>query len=321
MTRSNAHYYDNRDPLGAKGDFVTSPEISQIFGEVIGAFFMHIWQKADSPNVVNLVEYGAGRGTLMKDLVRTARTLPDFEQALSLHMVESSPSLTDIQKQTISHVDLPKKWHENSLYIALNNDFNILILNEFMDALSTDQYVFNDEYWYKRMVDQKDGQLSFTLSNQPDKSIIFDGQEGDIYEYSHARTTQMKQVASLVKDNGLAIIIDYGAHEWGAGDTLQALSNHKAVPVLERPGQADLTSHVDFSALARVAEDEGCAIHPLISQGFFLNSLGGFIRARDLDQVEDYTRLVAPAQMGELFKVLIISSPDLMSHIKAVFPS
>lgn len=320
MALSNDHYYNNRDPLGVTGDFITAPEISQIFGEVICAMMMHVWQKSGSPQNVNLVEYGAGRGTLMKDMMRTARTLPDFEKSLHVHMVESSQALTEMQKQALCHVENEKKWHKSTSFIELDNLFNALILNEFMDALSIEQYVFKNSGWYERTVIEKDGELFFGLSDTPTLGIQVEGQEGDVYECSKTRTECMKNIANMVRENGFAVVVDYGAHEWGVGDTLQALSNHKSVPPLSMAGEADLTSHIDFTALTKVAEEAGCIVQPLITQGFFLNSLGGFIRARDLDQVEAYTRLVSPAEMGELFKVMILSSPNVAPYIAELFP-
>lgn len=311
MAACNDHYYATRDPFGAQGDFTTAPEISQIFGECIGAFIAHIWSLTKR-TPFDLIEGGPGRGTLMADLWRAGSLLPDFHDKADVTLIETSPLLRERQKQTLK---MPVKWVENISDIGLNNKNKYMIFNELFDALPIRQFQFAGGGWRERFV----GENGFELRTTHERLPVAYGREGDVYELSPARTAFMEGVCHLLKqDGGMAVIVDYGPRQWGVGDTLQAMHRHSYVPITDTPGEVDLTSHVDFDALADVAKGAGLYVHPLMPQGAFLTILGGGVRAQKLGQEDAYLRLAAPDQMGDLFKVLIVAHPDWETAIKGV---
>lgn len=311
MAACNDHYYATRDPLGAEGDFTTSPEISQIFGECIGAFIAHIWAEK-SRTSFDLIEGGPGRGTLMADICRAGGLLPDFIDKAEITLIETSPILREKQKSTLKN---KARWVEKISETGLSNKNKYLIFNELFDALPIEQYEFQGDLWYQRFVKEDEFVLRETAITPP----VGDPVEGAIYETSPVRTGFMNDVCHLLKqDGGMAIIIDYGPRKWGAGDTLQAMKGHEFVSIFSNPGEVDLTTHVDFDTLAAVASENGLYVHPLLPQGMFLTMLGGGLRAQKLGQEDAFLRLAAPDQMGELFKVLIVAHKDWEDTIRKV---
>ena len=294
MDACNSYYYATRDPLGAGGDFTTAPEISQMFGEMIGAALADCWKRAGSPADAIYVELGPGRGTLSSDAQRVMRSAGFVGD---VHFVETSPVLRTRQKQAVGQAH----WH------ASVNDVParplLLVANEFFDALPVRQHVAGIE----RRVLAAAGGLAFD-------------RDGEILETSPARDDAIKSIATcLVAKGGVAIIVDYGHEHTSPGDTLQAVRSHGFAPVLADPGEQDLTAHVDFEALGDAARDAGAAVTPLATQGEWLIRLGIEARAQALsranpDRARDVQialeRLTGVTQMGQLFKVIAIHSPD-----------
>jgi SAM-dependent MidA family methyltransferase len=321
-------YYMTRDPFGTKGDFVTAPEISQMFGELIGAWAAAVWQQMGSPRALHLIELGPGRGTLMADALRATRTLTDFHAALSIHLVETSPILRALQEKTLAAADAPASWSLSCpvLWHAGIEDVaegpSIAIANEFVDALPVSQLVKDRDGWHARMVGLHNGRLSFVVAPDPVPAITIanDAPPGALIEIRQDRpvATLARRIA---KHGGAALVIDYGHAKSAFGDTLQAVCDHNFADPLAEPGAADLTAQVDFAALAQTAARGGAQVHGPIAQGAFLRRLGIEQRATRLrlratpQQAADIdaalARLTAPEAMGELFKVLAISHPDL----------
>ena len=307
-------YYTTRAPFGAAGDFVTAPEISQMFGEVIGLCLAQSWLDAGAPEAFSLVELGPGRGTLMADALRACRNVPGFLEAAAVHLMEASPSLRKqqgdiLQGHNVRWIDSLSDLPEEPLF---------LIANEFFDALPIRQFQREGHLWRERHVGLKDNDLTFGLGPalpQPALSErLEDTSEGDLVEVCDAAVAIMNQIGThIAQHGGAALIIDYG--DWRSlGDTLQALSAHQPVDPLADPGAADLTAHVDFEALARAASP---ARHSRVTpQGVFLERLGITQRAQNLartlkgDALETHIaahrRLTHPAEMGNLFKVMAV---------------
>ncbi len=319
-------YYATRDPLGPAGDFTTAPEISQMFGELIGAWLVHAWHMAGAPAPAVLAEAGPGRGTLMVDILRAASVEPAFIAAISVHLVETSPVLRDNQKATLAGVKCPLIWHERIEEVPGGPLF--FIANEFFDALPIRQYVCADGGWRERVVALDDnGHLAFGEGpgrlDRPIPEKLRGAAEGAIYETCPAATAIMTAVAKrIAASGGAALIVDYGYGETAFGDTLQAVSNHAYADPLAGPGEADLTAHVDFAALARSARRAGAAAHGPMDQGAFLLATGLLERAGRLGagkgaQTQDaigkaVERLAGPEAMGALFRVLAVTPPGLV---------
>ena len=294
MEACNAYYYATRDPLGAKGDFVTAPEISQMFGEILGAALADCWTRAGKPSDAIYVELGPGRGTLASDALRVLRAA-GFEG--EVHLVETSPALRGMQEKAVS----PAHWHEEIADLPAKP--LLLVANEFLDALPIRQLVRDVE---RRVLVAAGG-------------FAFD-RDGDIVEASPAREAAVTAIAMcLAAKGGTAFFIDYGHARSAPGDTLQAVRGHRFAPVLDNPGEQDLTSHVDFEAIAAAAQDAGAAVTPLVAQGEWLSRLGIGARAEALGKANPgkvaeiqaaLERLTAPNQMGDLFKVIAIHSGD-----------
>lgn len=308
-----SHYYANHIPFGIGGDFVTAPEISQMFGELIGLWCVDIWVRLGKPEKLHLIECGPGRGTMMADMLRATQALPVFHEAVSVHLVESSMPLMVQQKQALDNFKLDIMWHERFEEIALDAPF-ILIGNEFLDALPIDQYEYRDGAWHKRLVTAKDGKLSFDVA-EDSLPISHYGQQGDVIELSPARDEFVANVSEkLAAHRGAALFIDYGHERSAIGDTLQAVKAHKFADVLADAGEADLTSHVDFESIAQEARDKGCNVFGPVGQGAFLRTLGIEQRAEVLgknataDQRDELAmalvRLTGAKEMGNLFKVM-----------------
>lgn len=316
-------YYMTRDPFGAHGDFTTAPEISQMFGELIGLWCAEIWRAAVAPQPVNLVELGPGRGALMADALRAARMAPDFLAAASIHLVETSPALTERQQQTLAGQDA--HWHGSLDEVPEGP--TLMIANEFFDALPIRQFQKTGEGWRERMVgldaDDKTFRLGLAPGATAGEALIPDSVrrtagEGDFAEICPAGLSIARAIAERVaRHGGAALIVDYGHAVSGVGDTLQALSGHEYCDPLEAPGMADLTAHVDFAALAAVVRESGAAPHGPIHQGEFLTRLGIEARAAQLlaNATDDQSmsiraackRLIAKDEMGYLFKAMAIT--------------
>ncbi len=319
-------YYATRDPLGAEGDFITAPEVSQMFGELIGLWVVQVWIDMDAPDQIHLVELGPGRGTLMADAQRAIKqAAPKLWQNLGTHLVETSPTLTACQQQNLEGKTAhPVTWHTDSS--GLPKEPAIFIANEFFDALPIQQFIRADDGWRQREVSLIDDELTFTHANERTTDtppMVIPNQEpegGSVLEHCPSAITMMETIADHIADHtGAALIIDYG-HQGGFGDTLQAVRNHKFHPVLNDPGEADLTAHVNFSALAQAVGSAGAKTTSIQTQGIFLKALGIEARANSLcAQANDaqkkaveqaLNRLVHPQEMGHLFKVLACYGTD-----------
>jgi SAM-dependent MidA family methyltransferase len=308
-------YYVTRDPLGAAGDFTTAPEISQMFGELIGAWVAAVWRQMGAPERVNFIELGPGRGTLMADALRATRAVADFRAAVAVHLVETSPVLRARQQAMLGTT---ASWHARIEDVP--DGPVIAVANEFVDALPIDQFVKDRDGWHLRMIGLTDGRLNFVVMPDPTPGISANAPVGAILERRHDRPIGLL-ARRIAQHGGAALIIDYGHVATALGDTLQAVRQHTFADPLADPGTADLTTQVDFAALARCARREGAAPHGPLSQGEFLRRLGIAQRAARLQakatpqQAADIdaalTRLTAPDQMGELFKVLAITDPRL----------
>jgi NADH dehydrogenase [ubiquinone] 1 alpha subcomplex assembly factor 7 len=317
-------YYATRDPFGAGGDFITAPEISQIFGELLGLWIVQCWLDQQKPHA-RLIELGPGRGTLMADALRAARMVPEFLTSVEVVMVEASPTLTAIQKETLKDAPVSIRWAEQ-FDDTLADRPMFLLANEFFDALPIRQFVNTQMGWCERMVVSRDGRLDFALA--PDAGLIpaapANAPVGGFYETSPASTALMAQIAQVIAaKGGAALIVDYGyGASAGFGETLQAVGAHKAAPVLDAPGEVDLTAHVDFAALAHTARANGVMTFGPVNQGDLLERLGIVARgerlvARNPQELHSITRdverLILPDQMGTLFKALAIMPPNAKS--------
>jgi len=321
MSHAVGDYYARREPFGPAGDFVTAPEISQIFGELVGAWILAQWDAAGRPAPVNLVELGPGRGTLMADLLRTARLVPDFLAAAELHLVETSERLRAAQAATLAGAPLAPTWHDRLDDVPAGPLY--VVANEFFDALPIRQFVRTGGTWRERVVGlDAGGRLAFGLGpgRLADAAAPAGAAEGAIFEVSPVSQAVMATLAGrIARDGGAMLAIDYGHAESGVGDTLQALAGHAFADPLDRPGEVDLTAHVDFAALARAARAAGAAAWGPIGQGAFLTALGLVPRAERLGRdasPEERAALAAAVhrlagtadgEMGALFKVLAVT--------------
>jgi NADH dehydrogenase [ubiquinone] 1 alpha subcomplex assembly factor 7 len=309
MARANAIYYATHDPFA---DFTTSPEISQVFGEIIGLWAAVTWGLLGRPNPVSLVEAGPGRGTLMADALRAIRqAAPDFAAALTVHLIETSPRLRATQAFRVPAAT----WHDDLATVP--DQPMILLANEFLDALPIRQFVRRGAGWTERFVSA--GQW---IEQPADSAEVPEGRataEGDIVEVNEPARTFIAAVAARFQHHpGAALLLDYGPERSAAGDSLQALADKRPVNPLSPPGSADLTAHVDFAGLAAVARGRGAAVQGPIPQGPFLTALGLLQRTERLARgrlpeqasalIESARRLVQPAAMGQLFKAMAVCS-------------
>ncbi|HEX5258492.1 MAG TPA: SAM-dependent methyltransferase [Sphingomicrobium sp.] len=294
MEACNAYYYATRDPLGAAGDFTTAPEVSQMFGELVGGCLADCWKRSGRPADAIYAELGPGRGTLAADALRVLRS-GGFRG--EVHFVETSPVLREVQGTAVDGA----QWHDSVEDLPAKP--LLLVANEFLDALPLRQFVGEVE---RRILIAAGG-------------LAFD-RDGEIVEDSPARTEAITRVAwRLVESGGAALFIDYGHSASAPGDTLQAVRRHRFAPVLEKPGEQDLTAHVDFEQVARAARDAGAAVRPVVSQGEWLIRLGIEVRAQALSRANSERahdieaalhRLTSSDAMGTLFKVIGIHSPE-----------
>lgn len=309
-------YYRDRDPLGAEGDFLTAPEISQMFGELVGLWCVDTWQRLGSPERIQLVEIGPGRGTLMADALRAARVAPGFLAAKELNLIEISATLR--QRQGAALADHAPRWRDG--VGDLPPGPVILVANELFDALPVHQFEMTQAGWRERVVTAAAGSLKFALA-APGAALALlrpahrDARNGEVAEVSPAALRLMDAIAGRIAGaGGAALIIDYGPTASAPGDSLQAMKSHAFHDPLSTLGEADLTAHVDFEALATVARQRGAATFGPVSQGDFLRALGLDLRTEMLAEKSDpqtaailrrqRDRLIAPEQMGRLFKVL-----------------
>ena len=315
LTHPEMGYYTTRDPLGAGGDFTTAPEISQMFGELIGLFFADYWFTMGSPAPARLIELGPGRGTLMADAIRVLDVVPDFKKAAEVHFIEVSPALKKLQQKAVPGAG----FHESLEDVPEGPSF--IIANEFFDVLPIRQFVWQGGGWSEKMVAERDGKLAFVLKDDfpPAAGLPRRADEGDTWETAPQAAFWISSIASRLKAmGGLALIIDYGYGEDAFGDSFQAVRKQKSVGVLDHPGEADLTAHVNFADLAAKAKAAGLAVFGPRPQGAFLDALGIGQRAQQLLKVADakqkkdieaaVKRLTSAKEMGQLFKVLCLGA-------------
>jgi len=322
-------YYATRDPLGAAGDFITAPEISQMFGELIGLWAAVAWQAMGSPDRLILAELGPGRGTLMADALRATRRVPGFHDAVSLHLIEMNPVLRTRQAEALADSGLaaPPAWHDD--FGDLPDGPLLLFANEFFDALPIRQFQRDPAGWRERMVDADDAGTGLRLGLgpvQPDPPLLDsnlkDAPPGSVAEVCPlTRTLAHALGARLAREGGAALIVDYGYAPSQPGETLQAMRAHEFRDILDRPGETDLTAHVDFAALLRAGCEGGASGFGPLPQGTFLERLGLGARTEALlttatsRQAEDIRaardRLASPGGMGDLFKAAVLQHPDL----------
>jgi SAM-dependent MidA family methyltransferase len=327
LTHPQWGYYMTHDPLGAGGDFITAPEISQMFGELIGLWVASVWRQMGAPENVRLVELGPGRGTLMLDALRAAKIVPGFRDAVVLHLVEISPTLQRAQEQRLGDLEIPILWHDALEEVPAGPI--IIIANEFIDALPVHQAVKQADGWHERVVEiDSEGNFAFAVARDPLQHFastvprqLRGAPDGAIYEWRPDKIAF--ELGRRVRSDGAALVLDYGHLQSSTGDTLQAVAGHAFTNPLVSPGEVDLTAHVDFEALAGGAESLGARIHGPLSQRDFLLHLGIDKRAAALKinaprekAVEidvALARLIAGGKrgMGELFKALAIADPKL----------
>jgi NADH dehydrogenase [ubiquinone] 1 alpha subcomplex assembly factor 7 len=329
LTHPRHGYYVSRDPLGREGDFTTAPEISQMFGELLGLWAASVWKAIGSPPLLRLVELGPGRGTMMADALRALRVLPPLYQALSVHLVEINPVLREKQRAQLTGTR-SIEWHDSIDDVP--DGPAIILANEYFDVLPIHQVVKGETGWHERTVEiDSSGKLVFGAAPEPMPRfevllppLVRAAPTGAVFEWRP--DAEIMKIATRVRDqDGVALIIDYGHLRSDAGDTFQAIARHSFADPLTSPGQADVTAHVDFEALVRAAEAVGARVHGPVPQGDFLKRLGIETRAVTLmakashEVSEDISsalqRLIGGGRggMGSMFKVLAISEPNLIS--------
>jgi NADH dehydrogenase [ubiquinone] 1 alpha subcomplex assembly factor 7 len=311
-------YYTTRDPLGAGGDFVTAPEISQVFGEFVGLWCVQTWFDQGRPAPVRLVELGPGTGSLMEDALRAAKLAPEFRKAVDVVLVEACPALVARQRERLANAGVSVTWR-SQFDDSLGDLPLFLIANEFFDALPIRQFVKTPRGWCENMV-TADQNLALALSPDPVPLDVpaerGEASDGAVYETSPASAALAEQIGrAIATHGGAALIVDYGYSRAGFGDTLQAVGEHQFKDVLATPGEIDLSAHVDFDALARAAERGGAASFGPVTQGELLAGLGILDRMMALRRLNPggqqeiataVDRLINPDQMGTLFKALAI---------------
>lgn len=319
-------YYMAREPFGVAGDFITAPDVSQMFGEMIGAFLVETWERLGRPAPFQLVEFGPGRGTLMVDVLRVAKRVPAFVAAARLTLVETSPRLREAQRAALAGGPLSPAWVERAEDLPAGP--MLAVANEFFDALPIRQFERAKGAWHERVVGlDDDGALAFGLAPTVLPPIgvnvaMVAAEDGAIVEAAPVGVAIMAGLAArIARAGGVLLAIDYGYSGPAFGDTFQAIRSHTHVDPLARPGEADLTAHVDFAALAQAARRGGAEVHGPAEQGAFLLALGLAERAGRLgadkdeatraDIVSQVERLVLPEEMGTLFKVIAVTPPGV----------
>lgn len=315
-------YYAKAEVFGARGDFITAPEISQTFGEIVGLWCAVTWQALGAPKTFRFVECGPGRGTLMADALRAASRVPGFRDAARIHLIERSAKLRSAQRESLEGV--LASWHDDLAGVPAGTA--IVVANEFLDALPIRQWEKTDHGWIERAVEAHAPGFRFARGSARDLDISLsmsaDAPLGAIFETSPAAVGWTRALAHrLTQDGGAALVIDYGHERTALGDTLQAVKNHRYHDVLADPGEADITAHVDFEAISTAAREMGAKVFGPTPQGAWLTRLGITLRAAQLATGKDAStaqsihaavhRLIAPEGMGTLFKVLAFTQPGL----------
>jgi len=325
-------YYQKQAVFGAEGDFTTAPEVSQMFGEMLGLWLADRWIKMGRPDPVNLIELGPGRGTLMADILRAVAPVEDFSAAVQVHFVEASKQLRAAQAERVPNAD----WHDTLAQVPQESGASapgedgvpsLIIANEFFDALPIHQYEKSGGKWVERMVGGMNGELALVGGPcGPQFSLVSErvkaGPEGSIAEVCPAALSVIGDIAErLNAQGGAALVVDYGYRKTAAGDTFQALQRHEFTDPFSAPGEADLTAHVNFEMLKTAAAEKGLNVFGPTMQGMFLMAIGLGARAQVLagqgddafsaNILADLKRLTATDQMGTLFKVLALQPHEL----------
>jgi NADH dehydrogenase [ubiquinone] 1 alpha subcomplex assembly factor 7 len=319
-------YYSSRLPFGAAGDFITAPEISQMFGEMVAVWAVEAWVAMGMPSRFALIECGPGRGTMMKDMLRATRTFEGFRKGVEVHLVETSAGLQARQRETLDGVgDVPLHWHAGIDGVPAIP--SIVVANEYFDALPVRQAERRADGWHERVVtvDACDA-LKLSVACDPLCGLtappaVAAAPDGAVFEWRPGDGASA--IARRAAAGGAALLIDYGHFKSEAGDTLQAVRAHRYANPLASPGLADLTAHVDFEALGRAAREAGARVHGPVEQGTWLQRMGIEVRAamlqanadgnRSAGIAEDLLRLTGtgPNQMGALFKTIAFSAPEI----------
>jgi SAM-dependent MidA family methyltransferase len=328
LTHPQYGYYITRDPLGAKGDFVTAPEISQMFGELIGLWCAAVWKLMGSPDEVRLVELGPGRGTMMRDALRAMHIVPGFRKAVMIHLVEISPALEKRQRQLLAGTEVPVEWHQSLDQVPEGP--TIIVANEFFDSLPVHQAVMCIDGWHDRVIKIADDD-SLQYAHGRDPIPLFEqmlprplrgAPIGEIFEWRSDQVA-LEIGRRVMHCHGAALIIDYGHVESATGDTFQAVGRHSFTDPLTAAGTVDLTAHVDFEALAHAAGSLGATVQGPIEQATFLRRLGIDARAETLKKAARLTantevdsalaRLTSQDKtgMGKMFKAIAFANPFL----------
>jgi NADH dehydrogenase [ubiquinone] 1 alpha subcomplex assembly factor 7 len=328
LTDPEHGYYTTRDPFGARGDFITAPEVSQMFGEMIGLWMAATWSKMGSPENIRIVELGPGRGTLMKDALRAAKVMPSFRQAIVLHLVEISPALQTQQERTLEQVGIPTYWHSSLADVP--GGPALIVANEFFDALPVHQAVKSERGWHERQIAiDGEGKLAFVTATETLPQFeqflpqgLRSAAEGGVFEW-RPDNEAMELGRRLRRDGGAALVIDYGHADSSVGDTLQAVGQHAYADPLSAAGNVDLTAHVDFAALIKAVEAMGGKAYGPLTQSQLLRRLGILTRASSLkskapeaaaaDIDAALERLIGEGEggMGTLFKAAAFAHPSL----------
>jgi len=326
-------YYMTRDPFGSAGDFITAPEISQMFGELVGLWITEAWRAAGSPGHAHLVELGPGRGTLMADVLRVGQVSSPFLESIDIHLIEASSILEAVQRRTLAQSPRPIHWSGDFSHIPRGPVF--VIANEFFDALPVRHFIKGPRGWSERLVglDQR-GALMFGSSSEVEPDLNVPAERGAVIEVGAIGQRLMVEIADrIVAEGGAMLVVDYGYLETSLGETLQAVKRHAYVNPLAEPGEADLTTHVDFAALGRAAKSSGAKTLGPVTQGAFLRQLGVVQRAEALsrratpeqraDLAAALHRLAgtgnARQTMATLFKAMAVTHPD-MYDLPGFFP-
>ena len=321
-------YYMTRDPLGEAGDFITAPEISQMFGELLGLWAAAVWRQMGAPENIRLIELGPGRGTMLADALRAAKVMPEFHRAIVVHLVEISPTLQQLQRQTLESSGVPMLWHEKLEDVP--DGTCIILANEFFDALPVHQAVKQADGWHERMVRvDKNGNFSLEAAPAPLEHLekllppqVRNAPVNSIFEW-RTDSTALEVGRRVARSGGAALVTDYGHTQSEVGDTVQAVGEHAYANPLVAPGLVDLTAHVDFQSLAQAAESIGARIHGPLQQGEFLRRLGIESRAAalkksaprekagEIDGAVQRLTGSGARKMGVLFKAMGIADPKL----------